>query len=116
MLCLRCALRNTKKGIDICSVCQINLMVEDVPNIVKDSEIIDWYVLKAIEQGCRYCSSHKFGIEAGINYENELKWYILKIDCKDCNKKYEEIVEVRTNESKRDELKKGNNNSRKNRH
>ena len=58
-------------------------------------EIVNHHVMQRIKQGCRECGSHSFSYEAGVQEENELKWYVILVDCGACGKAYEEIMEVR---------------------
>tara|TARA_Y100000401_G_C8311785_1_gene220157 strand:+ start:553 stop:810 length:258 start_codon:yes stop_codon:yes gene_type:complete len=65
------------------------------PEHTTDDEIINHHVMQRIKKGCNECGSHSFAYEAGVKEENELKWYVILVDCGVCNKAYEEIMEVR---------------------
>ena len=43
------------------------------------------------------CSGHarEKKSERGVKEENELKWFVILVDCGACGKAYEEIMEVR---------------------
>tara|TARA_R100000152_G_C6781425_1_gene215874 strand:- start:1678 stop:1995 length:318 start_codon:yes stop_codon:yes gene_type:complete len=99
MLCPRCNLRETEKS--LCSVCELSVtFLKPEQQEITDEEIIRHHVLKQVSDGCRECGSKTFAYEAGVNYEGDLKWYVILVDCGACGKAYEEIMEVRTvNES-----------------
>jgi len=103
MLCPRCNLRETNTS--ICTVCDIKVSyLKPEHTETTDDDIIKYHVHKRIERGCNNCGSKTFSYEAGVNYEGELKWFVMLVDCRKCGKAYEEIMEVRAiNESNDDE-------------
>jgi DNA-directed RNA polymerase subunit M/transcription elongation factor TFIIS len=92
MLCPRCNLRETEAS--LCSVCMLKVQM-DKPEHTTDDEIVNHHVMQRVKEGCRECGSHSFAYEAGVKEENELKWYVILVDCGACGKAYEEIMEVR---------------------
>lgn len=65
------------------------------PQQTTDDEIVNYHVMQKIKRGCNECGSHSFAYEAGVKEENELKWFVILVDCGACGKAYEEIMEVR---------------------
>ena len=93
--CPRCNIRAAVMG-ELCTTCQINVHFNKaVLNAVTDEEVTEWHVFQRIKEGCRECGSNNFGYNAGVNYENNLKWYIIQVSCDSCKNQYEEIMEVR---------------------
>jgi hypothetical protein len=81
---------------ELCTTCQINVYFNKaVMNAVTDEEVIEWHVFQRVKEGCRECGNNNFGYNAGVNYENNLKWYIIQVSCDSCKSQYEEIMEVR---------------------
>jgi hypothetical protein len=94
MLCPRCNLRETEAS--LCSVCMLKIQFhKPEQEWVTDDEIMNHHVMQKIKRGCNECGSHSFAYEAGVKEENELKWFIILVNCGACNKAYEEIMEVR---------------------
>ena len=95
MLCPKCNLRETTSS-STCSVCRLKLLTPNPsePNVT-DDDIITHHTLKRVAEGCRECGSKSFAYEAGVKEENELKWYVILVNCGACDKAYEEIMEVR---------------------
>jgi len=99
MLCPRCNLRETEKS--LCTVCELSVtFLKPEQQHITDDDIIRHHVLQRVNDGCRECGSKTFAYEAGVNYEGDLKWFVILVDCGVCGESYEEIMEVRTvNES-----------------
>ena len=94
MLCSKCNLRETDSS--TCSVCRLKLLTPNPSKPhVTDDDIITHHTLKRVMEGCRECGNISFAYEAGVKEENELKWYVILVDCGACGKAYEEIMEVR---------------------
>jgi len=95
MLCPRCNLRETEKS--LCTVCAVSVtFLKPEQQKVTDDEIVRHHTLQRVNDGCRECGSKTFAYEAGVNYEGDLRWFVILVDCKSCGKAYEEIMEVRT--------------------
>ena len=60
-----------------------------------DEEVVEWHVFQRVKEGCRECGDNNYGYNAGVNYESNLKWYIIEVHCGACDSRYEEILEVR---------------------
>jgi len=100
MLCKRCSLREVESELKhVCNVCTLKMRL-DKESKVTDDEILTHHTLKRVQEGCRECKSKAFAYEAGVNYEGDLKWYVILVHCGACGKAYEEIMEIRidTNE------------------
>lgn len=94
MLCPRCNIIETMG--ELCSLCQIRLAFSETPTTeISDIEKIERYTYKIIESGCQECGNKDFGFKLGTQVENELKWYIAKIECGECDTNYEQILEVK---------------------
>lgn len=95
MLCPKCQLRKTDTG--LCEPCQIRMVSDKSIRArpISDNDILAHHILNRVQDGCRECKSKAFAYEAGVNYENSLKWYIIKVDCGNCSAAYEEIMEIR---------------------
>jgi len=98
MKCVRCNLRNTSSNKDMCNMCYLNILDNKPKNKVDDVEILEYHIHKALWDGCNDCGCNDFYCDAGIKEEKEVKWYILKVRCPNCNSNYEQIMEVRINE------------------
>ncbi len=98
-LCPRCNLRETVS--DYCVPCQLTVSyVKGAGDKISDEDIIEHHVLRRVSDGCRECGSKTFSYEAGVKYENDLRWFIIVVNCNQCKTTYEEIMEVRAvNES-----------------
>jgi hypothetical protein len=106
MLCPKCNLREVEHG--LCTPCQLTAMATGltkkhgvsatIESFVTDEDIIEHHVFNRIKDGCRECGSSTFAYEAGVKEEDEIKWYVLLVNCGACNSAYEEIMEVRVNE------------------
>ena len=100
-LCKRCSLREVDSELkQVCNICSLKMRLHKQSQ-VSDDEIITHHILTRVQEGCRNCKNKAFGYNAGIKIENGLKWFIIQVDCGDCEEKYEEIMEIRidTNES-----------------
>ena len=94
-LCKRCSLREVDSELkQVCNICSLKMRLTRESKIT-DDEILTHHILTRVQQGCRTCNSKSFAYNAGINYENNLKWFIIQIDCGECGDKYEEIMEIR---------------------
>ena len=99
MKCGRCNLRDTKGGRHICDMCHLSLLDNKPIDSIDDVEILGFHIHSALWKGCQECGSHDFHCDAGVKDEEEVKWYILQVQCPKCDINYEQIVEVRMNES-----------------
>ena len=99
-MCPRCDLRPTGFKQRYCKPCQLF-----APKVT-DDEIIEHYVFEALKRGCRECGESaegKFAFEAGVQEEQGLSWYMMKVYCVSCDSNYEEIFEVRGKHEPNDE-------------
>ena len=94
MLCPRCNIIETEG--ELCSLCQIRIAFAKTPSKeISDQEKIERYSYKLLEDGCQECGNRDFGFQLGTQVENQLKWYVAKIECDRCETNYEQILEVK---------------------
>ena len=94
MLCPRCKIIETEG--ELCSLCQIRVAFSKTPNEeISDQEKIERYSYKLIEEGCQECGNKDFGFQLGTQTENELMWYVARIECPRCDTNYEQVLEVK---------------------
>lgn len=99
VVCPRCDLRPTKNGKHICEMCHLSLLENKPINSVDDTEILGYHIHQILWEGCQDCGNNNFHCDAGVVEENNLKWYIIQVQCQECDVNYEQIMEVRMNES-----------------
>ena len=93
--CPRCNIRAATIG-ELCNTCQVQVSFQQaVSDAETDEEVVEWHVFQRVKEGCRECGDKNFGYNAGVNYESNLKWYIIEVHCGACDSRYEEILEVR---------------------
>ena len=102
--CMRCHTREVQIHGQMCDICKINVAYQDVPaESALDMEVMEYYSNKAIMAGCKgndgKCKNNNFGFEAGVKLENNLKWFVMFVNCDKCGERYTDIMDVRTNES-----------------
>jgi hypothetical protein len=103
--CVRCHARPVQIHGQMCDICKMNVEYQDVPpESALDMEVMEYYTNKAIVEGCKgnegKCKNNNFAFEAGVKVENGLKWFVMFVQCEECNEKYTDILDVRTeNES-----------------
>tara|TARA_R110002051_G_scaffold260800_2_gene320596 strand:- start:7515 stop:7835 length:321 start_codon:yes stop_codon:yes gene_type:complete len=99
MRCPRCNVMEVEAS-RLCISCQIAVKVLHKSDKASDKEILKTSALLKMLEGCRECDYKDFGYSAGTLVEGELKWYILQVECGNCNAEYDEVLEVRViNES-----------------
>jgi hypothetical protein len=90
----------------ICEVCLMNKFKSringKIDKSLTDTQLIQNHTVRVLLDGCRECGEHGIGFEAGVQRENNLKWYIIKVQCGNCRVNYKEIMEVRIDESNTD--------------
>ena len=102
MLCSRCNRREvplTLQGASLCQVCNVQVALLKKEETLTDEEILEYHLTEVLVKGCRECGDMEFGYEAGVQEENGLKWFVMKVHCGACNEYYEEILEVKIDES-----------------
>lgn len=97
--CPRCDLRKIKNDKHICEICHLAILDNKPVDSVDDTEILGYHIHQILWEGCQDCGNHDFYCDAGVVEENNLKWYIIQVQCPKCNVNYEQIMEVRMNES-----------------
>ncbi len=104
MLCPRCNRRDvpvTLQGASLCQVCnvEVSILKKSKEQVLTDEEIMEFHITRVLVDGCKECGDKNFGYEAGVVEENGLKWFVLRVQCGACDDKYEEILEVKIDES-----------------
>jgi len=103
VLCSRCNRREvpiTLQGASMCQVCNIEVNLLKKGKNLTDMEIIEFHLTRLLADGCKECGDMNFGYEAGVHEEeNGLEWFVVKVQCGACQNEYEEILEVRIDES-----------------
>ena len=93
--CPRCNLRPASKG-ELCGACHVTVTLNKTKaDTITDEEIVEHHVFERVKRGCVECGNNDFAYQALMKEENNLKWFILQVDCGRCEAKYEEIMEVR---------------------
>tara|TARA_R110002020_G_scaffold32427_3_gene99768 strand:+ start:16709 stop:17011 length:303 start_codon:yes stop_codon:yes gene_type:complete len=81
---------------ELCPICQINATYnKPLAENMADEDVLQHHIFDRVRRGCRECGSREFGYFGGIKIENKLKWYVLQVACEECNKTYDDILEVR---------------------
>tara|TARA_R110002012_G_C11620250_1_gene608926 strand:- start:337 stop:666 length:330 start_codon:yes stop_codon:yes gene_type:complete len=102
MLCSRCNRREvpvTLQGAAMCQVCNVEVAIMKKGKHLTEEEIMEYHVTRVLVDGCKECGDKEFGYEAGVVEENGLKWFVIRVQCGACDNKYEEILEVKIDES-----------------
>ena len=58
MICVRCNLRNCNRGRDMCDICHLNILDNSPKDMIDDTEILEYYMHKAIWDGCNECGNN----------------------------------------------------------
>jgi hypothetical protein len=102
MLCSRCNRREvplTLQGASLCQVCNVEVAILKKGENLTEEEIMEFHLTRILVDGCKECGDVNFGYEAGVVEENGLKWFVIRVACGACNNNYEEILEVKIDES-----------------
>ena len=103
-MCVRCNNGETIIHGQMCQMCQRDMTFDLAPKEhADDSEVIEHYVVQRILTGCLECGNNGFAYDAGVKFEDNVKWYVMFVNCGECGSKYTDILEVRANDSNEDE-------------
>ena len=95
MKCTRCNVMDADSN-SLCISCSVAINVLNKSDVPSDKELLTSFALVKLVEGCKECGYNDFGYNGGTLIEGELKWYILQVECGNCNAEYDEVLEVRT--------------------
>ncbi len=96
VLCCRCHKEEVSVMGQICKGCKMDMTFDLAPKEeANDAEVIEHYVSQRILIGCLECGDNGFAFDAGVKFEENLKWFVLFVNCGACGQKYTDVLEVR---------------------